>query len=154
MIINQVIDYQSSKLQHKSARKLLYRTSPFCFDASSASLFSKKSLRLWKHTKSRDENLLNCWGRRGAKECTHMYQYTFHYPIFNFGSFRDACKSDRSRLELSRDYLVFTSYLQKQASIQPRTSPLITTRSPKPSYAYTRSFFTRSTRRKNTRGPQ
>ena len=44
----------------------------------------------------------------------------FHYPIFNFGSFLpgDACKSDRSRQELSNE-----NWLRTLASIQPRTSP-------------------------------
>ena len=47
-------------------------------------------------------------------------------------------KSDRSREELSNEYL-----LAKVASIQLKTSPLKTTRSPKLTYAYARIFSTR-----------
>ena len=75
---------------------------------------------LWKIAKIRDEILLNCWRRRGAKEC----------------------KSDRSRQEqslsmslflnllfepnsYSNEYLLFSNiYLQTLASIQPRKSPV------------------------------
>ena len=54
---------------------------------------------------------------QGAKVCFILFRLFciiplisihFHYFIFNFGSFlpKDACKSDRSRPELSNEYLV------------------------------------------------
>ena len=62
----------------------------------------KKRKKMMKLTKTRDENLMNIGGQRGAKECIH-----FHSFIFILGPFlpKDTCKSDRSRQELSNEYL-------------------------------------------------
>ena len=108
--------------------------------------------KLWETRQHLCRKLLNCRGRRGAKECTIIFHlgsflpkdactikdayvlysvpvYIFNtrlkYIILNFGSSlpKDACKSDGYRQEFSNEYLVFTIYLQASASIQPRTSP-------------------------------
>ena len=60
--------------------------------------FENLTIILWNIANIRDEKLLNCWCRRGAKEC----------------------KSGRSRQELSNEY-----YLQILASIHPRKRHLI-----------------------------
>ena len=57
----------------------------------------------------------------GFKRCQKCAFSLSYFQFRFFSPQRRTCKSCRSRQELSNEYLLFSIYLQKSASIQPRT---------------------------------